>query len=116
MSAHGDGRDVAERLGPRAVVADRRRRLQRGVAGAGLGLGHGDLRQPGVALLGIGRLLGQGHGGGKLTRRNLRLDQGVFGVGRRRCASGEKKTDGCHQQPFGAHEVTCHDGPSLLFR
>ena len=105
MSAHGDGRDVAERFSPRAVVADRRRRLQRGVAGAGLGLGQGDLGQPGVALAGIGRLLGQGHRGGKFTRRNLGLDQGVPGVCRGRCAGGNKKTDGCQQQPAAAHEV-----------
>ena len=105
LSAHGDGRDVGSasarvRSSPIAA-AD----CERAVAGAGLGLGHGDLGQPGVALAGIGRLLGQGHGGGKFARRNLGLDQGVFGVCRGRCAGGDKKTDGCQQQPAAAHEV-----------
>jgi hypothetical protein len=108
LAAQGHGCGRPQRVGPDAIVADLRRGAERGVARAGLGLSQGDLGQVAVAILRIVRLLGQGHGRGEFTRRNLGPDQGIVGVC---CDSGRGKSDGpeadgCHQQPFGAHAMT----------
>ena len=60
--------------GPEAIVADAGHGFHGRRRGPGLDLGRGHLREQGVLLFGIGRLLGGGQGRGELSRRQLGLN------------------------------------------
>ena len=107
----GTAAAVADSAAADAIVADFGRGAERGVALAGLGLGQGDFRQPGVALLGVGRRLGQGDGGGEFARGNIRLDRRVPRLICRRCRRkaglAGPESEGCRKQPLRARTNLC---------
>ena len=66
--------DACQDMGPQAIIADAGHGFHGSRRGPGLDLGRSHLREHGVALLGIGRLLRGGDGRGELARSQLGLN------------------------------------------
>ena len=68
-------------MGPQAIIAHAGHGFHGSRRGAGLDLGRGHLREHGILLLGIGRLLSGVEGRGELARSQLGLNAGIGLIG-----------------------------------